>query len=123
MKSLILILAAFAVMTLTTTAQDMVKTNPKNSKTLNDTLGVRMTKFWLKPGEELVLHTHPVQQVYILKGDQLTVDHKDGKPDVYNVKAGDTFQDKEERPHTSKNTGKTDLEILLVEITPHSHSH
>ncbi|MEO8147161.1 MAG: hypothetical protein ABI723_05960 [Bacteroidia bacterium] len=61
------------------TAQDLVKTNPKNTKLLADTAGVRMIKVTLAPGEELIMHTHPVQMLYCLEGGQITVNYKSGK--------------------------------------------
>lgn len=99
-----------------TIAQDVVKTNPKNTKLLCDTAGVRMVMVNWKPGEQLALHTHPVNEIYVLQGGQLTVSHKGGSTDVLNLKAGDHFQSPAEIAHTTKNTGTTSVRIILVEI-------
>ena len=97
-------------------AQDMVKTNPKFTKLLTDTVGVRMVKVTLAPGEELVMHTHPVQMVYCLQGGQLTVTFKNGKKETGNYKSGDAMQAPADPPHTTKNTGKSTISFLEIEI-------
>ena len=97
-------------------AQDLVKTNPKYTKLLTDTVGVRMIKVTLAPGEELVMHTHPVQMMYCLEGGQITVNYKSGKKEVMDIKAGEAMQAPADPPHTTKNTGKTKLSFLEIEI-------
>lgn len=97
-------------------AQDVVKTNPKNCKLLCDTAGVRMVLVTIKPGEELTLHTHPINEMYCLTSGQVTVTHKGGTKDVLNVKAGQAMQGAPEIPHTTKNTGTTTVKLILVEI-------
>ena len=97
-------------------AQDVVKTNPKFTKLLTDTSGVRMIKVTLAPGDEMVMHTHPVQMMYCLESGQLTVNYKSGKTETIDLKAGDAFQAPGDPPHTTKNTGKTTLSFLEIEI-------
>ena len=120
MKSLLKLLmttAALAVFMINVVqAQDVVKTNPKNTKLLCDTAGVRMILVTIKPGEELALHTHPIQEIYCLRSGQVTVSHKGGTTEVLNVKAGQSMQAGPEIPHTTKNTGTTTMELILVEI-------
>jgi quercetin dioxygenase-like cupin family protein len=96
--------------------QDVVKTNPKYTKLLADTAGVRMIKTTLAPGEEMVLHTHPVQMLYCLEGGQLTVNYASGKKETVDIKPGDAMQAPPDPPHTTKNTGKTTLSFLEIEI-------
>jgi len=64
-----------------------------------------------------VMHTHPVQMMYCLEGGQLTVNFESGKKEVHNLKAGDAMQTPADPPHTTKNTGKTKLSFLEIEIT------
>ena len=96
--------------------QDVVKTNPKFTKLLADTAGVRMIKVTLAPGEEMVMHTHPVQMMYCLEGGQLTVNYKSGKKETMDIKVGDALQAPSDPPHTTKNTGTTTLSFLEIEI-------
>ena len=96
--------------------QDVVKTNPKFTKLLADTAGVRMIKVTLAPGEEMVMHTHPVQIMYCLEGGQITANFKSGKKETMDIKAGDAMQAPSDPPHTTKNTGTTTLSFLEIEI-------
>lgn len=96
--------------------QDVVKTNPKFTQLLADTAGVRMIKVTLAPGEEMVMHTHPVQMLYCLEGGQLTVNYKSGKKETLDLKAGDAMQAPSDPPHTTKNTGTSTLSFLEIEI-------
>ena len=96
--------------------QDLVKTNPKFTKLLADTAGVRMIRVTLAPGEEMVMHTHPVQMLYCLEGGQLTVNYKSGKKETIDLKAGDAMQAPSDPPHTTKNTGTSTLSFLEIEI-------
>jgi quercetin dioxygenase-like cupin family protein len=97
-------------------AQDLLKTNPKYTKLLTDTAGVRMIKVTLAPGQEMVMHTHPVQMIYCLQGGQITVNYKDGKKEVFDIKDGDSFQSPADPPHTTKNTGASTITFLEIEI-------
>jgi quercetin dioxygenase-like cupin family protein len=106
----------FIIKSFSASAQDVVKTNPKFTKLLTDTVGVRMIKITLAPGEELVMHTHPVQMMYCLTAGQLTVNYKSGKKEAFDIKAGDAMQAPSDPPHTTKNTGKTTLSFLEIEI-------
>jgi len=111
-----MLVSAFMLTVFNVSAQDVVKTNPKSARLLTDTAGVRMIKITLSPGEEMVMHTHPVQMMYCLKGGQLTVTYKSGKKETNNLKAGDAFQSPPDPPHTTKNTGTTTLSFLEIEI-------
>ena len=102
--------------TFNASAQDVVKTNPKYTKMLTDTAGVRMIKVTLAPGEEMIMHTHPVQMMYCLEGGQITVNYQSGKKESYDLKAGDAFQAPADPPHTTKNTGTTTVSFLEIEI-------
>jgi mannose-6-phosphate isomerase-like protein (cupin superfamily) len=96
--------------------QDVVRTNPKFTKLLADTAGVRMIKVTLAPGEEMVLHTHPVQMMYCIEGGQITVNYKSGKKEIFDIKPGDAMQAPSDPPHTTRNTGTTTLSFLEIEI-------
>lgn len=97
-------------------AQDVVKTNPKQAKLLCDTGGVRMILVTWKPGQQLAPHTHPISEMYVLSGGQLTVTHTAGPVDTLNLKTGAYMQTPPEIQHTTKNTGTTNVKIILVEI-------
>ena len=72
-------MASFMLISFTGISQDVAAVNPKLTKVLADTLGVRMIKNTLAPGDMLAMHTHPAQIIYVLEGGQITVNFKDGK--------------------------------------------
>lgn len=96
--------------------QDVIKTNPDCTRLLADTAGVRMIKITLAPGEEMVMHTHPVQMLYCLQGGQLTVNYKSGKKETIDIKPGDAAQAPADPPHTTRNSGTTTISFLEIEI-------
>jgi quercetin dioxygenase-like cupin family protein len=120
MKTLIakitLLATIIFLLAIKTNAQDVVKTNPKYTKVLTDTAGVRMIKVTLAPGEQLAMHTHPVQMVYCLEGGQLTITYKSGKKETVDIKAGDSLQTPADPPHMTRNSGSTTISFLEIEI-------
>ena len=111
-----MLVSILAVSAFNASAQDVVKTNPKFTRLLADTAGVRLIKTTLAPGDEMVMHTHPVQMLYCLEGGQLTVNYKSGKKQTITIKPGDAMQAPPDPPHTTKNTGTTTLSFLEIEI-------
>jgi quercetin dioxygenase-like cupin family protein len=101
-------------------SQDVAAVNPQFTKVLADTLGVRMIKNTLAPGDMLAMHTHPAQIIYVLEGGQITVNFKDGKQQVMDLKTGQAIQLPPDPPHTTTNTGKNTVIFFNVEI---SHKH
>jgi len=54
--------------------------------------------------------------LYCLQGGQITVNYKSGKKEVSDLKAGDAMSASADPPHTTKNTGKTTISFLEIEI-------
>jgi quercetin dioxygenase-like cupin family protein len=102
----IMLVLVFMLTSFNASAQDIVKANPKYTKVLTDTLGVRIIKVTLAPGEELAMHSHPVWMIYVIEGGQLTGEY---------LKAGSYFQGPPVK-HTVKNTGTTTCVFLDIEI-------
>ena len=96
----------FMMSSFNASGQDIVKANPQYTKVLTDTLGVRMIKVTLAPGEELAMHSHPVWMIYVIEGGQLTGEE---------LKAGSYFQGPPVK-HSLKNTGTTTCVFLDIEI-------
>ncbi len=119
-KSFLCIVLMFALVFMLTSfnvsAQDIAKTNPKYTKVLTDTLGVRIIKVTLAPGEELAMHSHPVYMVYAIQSGQLTSTDKSGMKGVDDLKAGDCAQGPPIKGHIVKNTGTTTCVFLDIEI-------
>lgn len=103
---MITLVLVFMLTSFNASAQDIVKANPNYAKVLTDTLGVRMIKVTLAPGEELAMHSHPVWMIYVIESGQLTGE---------DLKAGSYFQGPPVK-HSLKNTGTTTCVFLDIEI-------
>jgi quercetin dioxygenase-like cupin family protein len=110
-------MASFMLISFNGISQDVAAVNPKLTKVLADTLGVRMIKNTLAPGDMLAMHTHPAQIIYVLEGGQITVNFKDGKKQVMELKTGDAIKLPADPPHTTTNTGKNTVIFFNVEIS------
>lgn len=110
-------LTAIAVFALSAPAraQDPVKVAPAMHKLMIDTSGVRLYVATFEPGSVIPTHYHPFHVVYVLEGGELTITDSQGKAAVMQVKAGDAFPGPE-TVHTTKNTGKTRVKAVVVEV-------
>ena len=115
-KFLLIMVVVFAASAVK--AQDVTKVAAKNAKLLEDTLGVRMIKGSWKPGDMMPPHTHPSHEIYVTKGGTLLVDHSvsGGTKDTLNLKSGMHMKSGPEQQHTTTNIGKTNVEVILIEI-------
>lgn len=113
---MLMFVLVFMLMSINVSAQDLAKTNPKYTKVLTDTLGVRIIQVTLAPGEELAMHSHPVNMIYAIQGGQITSADKSGKKGVEDLKAGDCAQGPPIKGHSVKNTGTTTCVFLDIEI-------
>ena len=96
-------------------APDAVKVAPNLYKVASDTLGIRVLEATYKPGDSSALHSHPDNAIYVAETGTAEFTDKDGKKTVIELKKGMTMV----RPvdlHTVKNTGKTTMKVILVEV-------
>ena len=97
------------------TMPDAVKAAPTLYKTLQDTLGIRLVEADYKPGDSSALHSHPDYALYVIQGGKTEFIGKDGNKMASEMKSADEGI----RPaevHSVKNTGKTEVKVLLVEV-------
>ena len=94
---------------------DAVKMAPNLYKVVADTLGIRILDVTYKPGDSSVMHWHPDNAVYFIDGGTSIFYGKDGSKMVMNVKPGMAAVRGAET-HSVKNTGKTTVHVLLVEV-------
>lgn len=94
---------------------DAVKASPDLYKILNDTMGIRIVEVNYKPGDSSVLHSHPDYTVYAVEGSSVTFYAKDGTKRENTMKAG-TIMVRPAEVHSVKNTGKTPVKVILVEV-------
>ena len=96
-------------------AIDAVKAAPDLYKIISDTMGIRLLEATYKPGESSALHSHPDYALYVIDGGTAEFTGKDGTKRTSEMKSGMEIV----RPaevHSVKNTGKTTLKVLLVEV-------
>ena len=96
-------------------AQDPMKVAPNiYNKVLLENDNVRVMEVFFKPGDEAAKHSHPAHFAYILTGGKLSIT-TDGKTVVAEAKAGDVIW-MEAETHSAKNTGDTDVKLIVVEL-------
>jgi len=96
-------------------AIDAVKVAPNLYKLVSDTLGIRVLKATYKPGDSSAMHSHPDYALYVIEGGTAEFTGKDGKKNVSEMKSG-MENIRPEEVHSVKNTGKTTVKVLLVEV-------
>jgi quercetin dioxygenase-like cupin family protein len=67
-----------------------------------------------KPNDKAPMHSHPDHVVYVLKAGELKITTS-GKTDVFDLKIGQAMFFKAQS-HEVENTGKTDVDLLVVEL-------
>ena len=104
-----------AAPTTSTNDMDAVKVAPNTYKVLADTMGIRLLDVNLAPGDSSAMHSHPDNIVYVINGGMMTFTSKDGSKMVAELKSG-TTSIRPAETHSSKNTGKTTIKGILVEV-------
>ena len=95
---------------------DAVKAAPNLYKVLGDSAGIRILEATYKPGDSSALHSHPDYALYTIEGGMAEFTDKDGKKMSGDMKSG-MEAIKGSEVHSVKNTGKTTIKVLLVEVT------
>ena len=96
-------------------ALDAAKVAPNLYKVISDTLGIRVLEATYKPGDSSAMHSHPDNAIYVAEGGTAEFTAKDGTKTVNELITGMSLV----RPgtiHSVKNTGKTTLKVILVEV-------
>jgi quercetin dioxygenase-like cupin family protein len=94
---------------------DAVKAAPDLYKVLSDSAGIRIVEATYKPGDSSVLHSHADNAIYAVAGGEATFYEKDGTKMESEMKTG-TIAVRPGEVHSVKNTGKTTLKVILVEV-------
>ena len=96
------------------TEKDPLKVAKNVYKFVMENDRVRVLEVQFKPGEKAAMHTHPDHVVYVLKGGKAKMTSS-GKTDTLDLKTGQAIFLKAQS-HEAENTGKTDLDLLVVEL-------
>jgi quercetin dioxygenase-like cupin family protein len=75
---------------------------------------VRVLEVLFRPGDKAAMHYHPDHVVYVLKGGKIKMTSS-GKTDLLELKTGQAIFLKAQS-HEAENTGKTDLDLIVVEL-------
>jgi quercetin dioxygenase-like cupin family protein len=94
---------------------DATKAAAAHYKLMRDTLGIRVIVATYKPGESSNLHAHPDAGVYAISGGTAEFTTKDGAKRTNEMKTGMAMISGA-GTHSVKNTGKTTMKVLLVEV-------
>jgi len=104
-----------AATTTSTNDMDAAKVAPNIYKVLADSMGIRILEVNVPPGDSSAMHSHPDNAVYVTSGGTMTFTTKDGSKVVAELKSGGALIRPAET-HSSKNTGKTTIKGILVEV-------
>jgi quercetin dioxygenase-like cupin family protein len=96
-------------------ATDAAKVAPGVYKIKNDTLGIRVIEVNANPGQVVAMHSHPENALYVLEGGMVEFTDKNGTKTQVEMKKGMAHISPAEM-HSVKNTGKTTLKAILVEV-------
>jgi len=112
----LLLSLALSVPALALAAPDPLKVAPDMYKLLFENEKVRVMEVSFKPGQEIAKHTHPAEHfVTVLTPGTLTIFKDDGTSTVNELTSKQVVWIPAET-HWAKNTGKTDVQLLVTEM-------
>ena len=94
---------------------DALKAAPALYKLVKDSMGIRIEEATYKPGDSSALHSHPDYALYVINGGMAQFTEKDGSKSEREMKSG-MANIRAAEVHSVKNTGKTTIKVLLVEV-------
>ncbi len=94
---------------------DALKVAPTLYKNVKDTMNLRVLTTTYKAGASSALHAHPDHVAYVIEGGTAEMTAKDGTKNVNTLPSGSALV-VPASAHSVKNTGKTTLKVLLVEV-------
>ncbi len=97
------------------TSMNAVKIAPNVYKTIKDSMNLKVVMGTLKPGDISAMHSHPDYAIYVVQGGTAEFTDKDGAKQTNTLPTGAILIHPAEQ-HSAKNTGKTTIKVLLVEV-------
>ncbi|MGZ5002424.1 MAG: cupin domain-containing protein [Chthoniobacterales bacterium] len=96
-------------------AQDPVKIAPTMNKVILNNDRVRVIDSVMKAGDQMPMHQHPDNVIYVVKGGKLRFVDMKGTPTDREMKDGEcTFRPGE--THAVQNTGSTEVHVITIEL-------
>ncbi len=96
-------------------AMDPIKVGPNNYKSIFENDRVRALEVTFKPGEKIMMHSHPDHFAYALTDGMLKITSSEGKAVDVVAKQGQLFW-MDAQSHAAENPGKTEFRLLVVEL-------
>lgn len=115
MKTLIAVAVLLGASALQAVAQDPVKVAPKMNKVVLDNERVRVLDVVLKGGEQMPMHQHPDNILYVIKGGKTRAVDMAGTPTDREFKDGECAFRKAET-HAIQNTDTKEIHVINVEL-------
>jgi quercetin dioxygenase-like cupin family protein len=113
---LMLLCAAVCVFaTISATAQDAAKVDPKHYKVEAENAQVRVVRIHYGPHEKSVMHSHPASVVVYLTDGKIRMHLPDGKTQDSDAKKGEAVL-LPPTVHEPENIGDTPFELIQVEL-------
>jgi quercetin dioxygenase-like cupin family protein len=98
-------------------SMDAAKVSPAQYKVVvPDSMNIRVLMTTYKPGESSGMHSHPTQAVYVIEGSDAEFTDKDGTKHPMKMEKGSAMIIPGTTTHAAKNTGKTTMKALIVEV-------
>ena len=113
---ILVIMSAFLFSTNNSFAQKNADINTTEGKILVDNNIMTAKEVTFAPGKPTDVHTHPAHFVYALTDGTLVVTMKSGEVTTWDLKTGDSAYIEPEGPHSTVNSGKSVMKILLIEL-------
>ncbi len=105
----------FFLATTTLLAQDVMKVASDTHKVILENASVRVLDVRLKPGEKIVMHSHPASVVYFLTDAKFKFTFPDGKTQDAEGKAGMAIW-RGAVTHAVDNVGTTEAHFVQTEL-------
>ena len=108
-------LGACALLAGRTFAQDPVKVAPALHKVVLDNERVRVLDTMLKANDQIPMHSHPENVIYVVKGGKVRFVDLKGTPTDRELKDGECVMRPAET-HAVQNTGSGELRVITIEL-------
>ncbi len=115
MRRVLFLVAIVCLATLTATAQDPVKVDPKHHKVEFENDQVRALRITLGPHEKTPMHEHPAHVIVFLTDSHVKLTLPGGKTQERGGKAGETRWVAGGK-HVSENLSDKPYEMIVVEL-------
>jgi hypothetical protein len=91
-------------------------TPPYTTKVISENEKLQVSDVVIKPGEGGAMRSREGLFTYSISGGSLQRTYADGTKEVVTRKSGESFLNKEKRPYSTKNVGKTTIHLIAVQL-------